>query len=438
MPTIGAGSKVTLKGTLLLLAALALPLVGCSSPAAPTQVFVDPSSGQDTHPGTQERPLKTLKKALEAAVGPVRTVVLLAGTYDGASGETWGYTVPDGITVKANSAGVILSGFAGKTGLTLSGGAALSFLTLRNFAVAVQADAGTPTLTGVTFADNTLGLKLSGSVRATVSEVSFGGKPTDSVSSLTLEGEAQATLNTPVFTDSTGILAKGRSRLTVNGGTLERVGVSRNISDPSVAPVLNALTLWDSATAALNGPAVRNCLNAFSLKDPGTRLELVGGTVSGPESSSWSSGTLIIEVTRFEQVYLGVAIFGGSVSVKNARFTQSRAYALRLGGAAQLKVRGSSFDSNGTIANDQSGGVVVDGGLADLGTTADPGGNTFANGRPSLLDHGGNLTIHATGNTWDATTQGADSAGKYAAGTVVAGPASGFNFRLKAGSSIRL
>lgn len=405
---------------------------------APSQLFVDASKGLETNSGSQDQPLKTIKAALQKATsGSAKTIVLLAGTYDGASGETWGYTVPNGITLKANAAGVILSGFAGKNGLTLSGGATLSFLTLKNFAVAVQAEMGSPILIGVTFLDNALGLKLAGTTQATLTDSTFSSKTSDSISSLTLEGDAQATLTNPVFRDSTGILVKGRAKLTVSGGTFERVGVSRNISDPAVAPILNALTLWDTAAVTLNNPIVRNCLNAFSLKDTGTRLELSGGTVSGPDSSGWSSGTLLIEGTRFDQVYLGVAILGGSVSVKNARFVESRAYALRLSGAAQLKVRGSTFDGNGTIGNDQTAGVVVDGGLADLGTSTEPGGNSFANGRPSLLDYGGNLTIYAAGNAWDASTQGSDGAGKYAAGTVVSGPANGFNFRLKTGSSIR-
>lgn len=95
---------------------------GNPTPDPLTQFYAEPAGGLDSNPGTQAKPLKTLKEALSRmGTGAVKTTVLLAGTYSEASGESWGYAVPEGVTLKGNSAGVILQSSTKKSGFTLKG-----------------------------------------------------------------------------------------------------------------------------------------------------------------------------------------------------------------------------------------------------------------------------------------------------------------------------
>jgi len=67
------------------------------------QLFVNPVSGNDSAPGTQAAPFKTLTRALtQAASGS--TIQLVNGTYSDASGETFPLVIPAGVTVVGNEA----------------------------------------------------------------------------------------------------------------------------------------------------------------------------------------------------------------------------------------------------------------------------------------------------------------------------------------------
>ncbi|MCC6558048.1 MAG: DUF1565 domain-containing protein, partial [Polyangiaceae bacterium] len=55
-------------------------------------------AGDDAGPGTEEQPLRTLKRALSIARSG-DTVHLFPGTYDAASGEDFLTPVGDGVTI---------------------------------------------------------------------------------------------------------------------------------------------------------------------------------------------------------------------------------------------------------------------------------------------------------------------------------------------------
>jgi len=101
-----------------------------------------------------------------------------------------------------------------------------------------------------------------------------------------------------------------------------------------------------------------------------------------------------------------------------------------------LKMRGSTVSGNGL------GIDVFDFGVADFGTVADPGGNTFAGNTELNIDCDGNFgagLVPAVGNTWQPNVQGADAQGHYAASTVQ-GPVAfvnGNNFELGSGWSLQ-
>jgi len=184
---------------------------GTPGPDPLTQLYADPASGLDSNPGTQAKPLKTLKEALtRMGSGAVKTTVLLAGTYSEASGETWAYTVPDGVTLKGNSAGVILQSSTKKAGFSLKGGT-LSDLTLTGFDSALSASSGTQTLTRLTFKGNQYDLSLNGNAASSLQDSNSSGA-------------------------YTSVQAAGLSTVSVSGG--------------SYGGTSNALTLQQSATAS--------------------------------------------------------------------------------------------------------------------------------------------------------------------------------------------
>ncbi len=70
--------------------------------ASPT-LYVNPSNGRDSNPGSAQAPFKTLATALKkAAMG--MTIALAPGTYSPASGEQFPLIVPTGVTVKGDEA----------------------------------------------------------------------------------------------------------------------------------------------------------------------------------------------------------------------------------------------------------------------------------------------------------------------------------------------
>jgi len=87
-----------------------------------------------------------------------------------------------------------------------------------------------------------------------------------------------------------------------------------------------------------------------------------------------------------------------------------------------------------------TGAIVLGGGAGsvfDLGTAAQPGGNTILGNsttRPGVrVGVASGVTVNAVGNTWVATQQGASSTGTYG-GNLVVTSGSGQNYVISGGS----
>ncbi|THF87197.1 DUF1565 domain-containing protein [Deinococcus sp. KSM4-11] len=463
-----------------LLCGLTAVLAACSGPSsgppAATQLYVDPANGLDGNPGSQARPFKTIRAALGAAsTGTVKTVVLVAGTYDGASGETWSYTVPDGVTLKANSSGVLLAGLQGKSALTLAGHAALNYLTLRGFDVAVQAAGGTPTLTGVTLQENKVGLKFSGSAQATLTDLTVTGaasfSPGDTLGTLLLADTAQATLNNAALHDTFPSYVSDQAKVSLVGGSASGLGSAvfrlrgsarltcQDFSAKDMSSSQTALELSEASSADLNkcsyalkdgaGSATFAFVSGSSqltatevsvygdldleLRDPTTHADVTGGFLGRINSS----GLLTINGSRLNQLIIG----GGAATVTAAIINNSGGVALYLGGG-HLKLRSSTVTA--TTPSGTTEGILVSNttGIVapDLGTAADPGGNTLSGSDGPGLEVDAPVQVSAVGNTWTPGIQGADASGQYGS-TLIAGPTGNrtkdFNYYLVSGSSVR-
>jgi len=94
------------------------------------------------------------------------------------------------------------------------------------------------------------------------------------------------------------------------------------------------------------------------------------------------------------------------------------------------------------ITGNRNGIYLFDGAIADFGTAASPGNNTFqGNAHVGLSIDGssGARLITAVGNTWQLNTQGANAQGKYGTQTI-AGPVAavdGNNYHINSGWSLQ-
>jgi hypothetical protein len=91
-------------------------------------------------------------------------------------------------------------------------------------------------------------------------------------------------------------------------------------------------------------------------------------------------------------------------------------------------------------SNTGSGVGLFDGVSGDLGTQADPGGNTFTGNTSTglQLGLGSQVPVPAVGNTWNANVQGADAAGHYSPTLQKTGPANGTNYFINNASVVNL
>jgi len=135
----------------------------------------------------------------------------------------------------------------------------------------------------------------------------------------------------------------------------------------------------------------------------------------------------------------------GTFDLRNSTITGSTA--VGTGAGIYLNMPSGSFKLRGsTVSGNVQYGVEIDGSpTADLGTAADPGGNTFTgNGLAGLrsVATAGQFD-GAVGNAWIPNQQGADASGHYSVSpgfTPVpkTGPASGVNYKLDNARALNL
>lgn len=390
------------------------------------QFYADPAAGLDSNPGTQAKPLKTVKEALTRMAGATKTTLLIPGTYNEASGETWGYSVPDGITLKANSSGVVLQSLSKKDGFTFAKGATFSDLGLRGFATALAASTGSQTLNRMAFSGNQTDLSLNNTASATLLDCTSSGA-------------------------STSLQANASSRLTVQNGSFRGSGGALSLQNSAQASFAN--TDISGAWLSASGSGSYLSLKDVKLHDMSTYgiivgeyglLEVEGGSftnIQGNTSAIRSSGDVKVKNAQFSNNYSAIIADGGSLALSGIYISNSTWAGILLSPSSTrrsitFRMRGSSITSSKTYAigyeSTPTGGL----GSIDLGTASDPGGNTLRDNVFRNLNATGNLTLTAVGNTWNPNIQGADAQGRYAKARVD-GPRSGDNYYIGPGVSIQ-
>jgi len=235
-----------------------------------------------------------------------------------------------------------------------------------------------------------------------------------------------------VLTCNLGILANGSSAmvtLTVNlpsaGMINNTAGATANQPDPDpsnnsagateMVNPLTAQTLQSAINAAPGNPitfragpgqaaAIIAAVNHLSAQAAPVTiiLNLAGGTYAGATVSPPAGVTLVINGNGIATAFVGqspaLTVTSGVVVVTGVTFTNATA-------APTVLVSGGALKLRQDVIQESTGGdqvaLRVAGGSADLGTVADPGGNTLSlNGPGEFIRNVGSNPVSAIGDTF--------------------------------------
>ncbi len=220
---------------------------------SPTVIFVNPTSGNDSAPGTQTSPHRTIARSLRRA-RPGDTVRLLPGTYSIATGETFPLVIPEGVTVLGDEAS------KGK-GILINGGGAFASGSFGRQSVALCMENGA-TLRGVTVTNATprgTGIWIEGTT-PTISHCTFVNCGREGVFAT---GTAIVAIADCLFQQNaaSGISCFRNSKGELRRNTCQNTGCGIAISD-SAAPLVTGNRLLEGATGILISgnarPVLRN------------------------------------------------------------------------------------------------------------------------------------------------------------------------------------
>ena len=448
--------------------------------------YVDPVAGADTSACTQAAPCKTILHAMSGA--PANSAVYL---YDGNYPSS-AVTIPDGVALRALHPGAATLTFVS---LTAAGSASLNGVVFdqqgsscSNLTATSSAGTKALTLTGVLFKCTAV-LTLGGTVKAVMTPGLLAGGLYTSLTTaygsfLSLSGTAELLIEGGVFDFNNfgqgqygpGMLnTTGSSKLTLDGVTLRKLKQQAFVIASGATVVLRNGTVLDQVGdgglcvpgAAIvvvaggtlsmdhaqitNGPNAGICVGGSQA--PPAVVQLTQVTISGMANAVASdTGVSADAILTADGVALtgnARGIFWASASaaslldLRNMTITGNSLVGVQIAGnGGTLKLRGSTVSNNGA----EGGVTIYSTTVADLGTQASPGQNTFTgNAGPgvfSIVPTG--ATVDAVGNTWIPSQEGADASGRYSMApdfTPVAktGPVNGgVNYRIYNASTLNL
>src|SRR5215207_1424992 len=386
------------------------PTVSALVTRLPKKFFVNPATGSDANSGSSTKPFKTLAKALSISIAG-DTVKLGPGNYSkSANGEKFSNStqkvmVPSGVRIEGtlSSTGGNLSALTGElgvlnvvdeVGLNLAGSAIVKNVTLLHFQTGVRGATGQQTLTHLSFTSNPRSVELKGTAKATLKNANFF-----------IDGVA-----------AVGVSVRDQAQFTMDGGLMT--------SGPNVCNL-------QQLGVAANGTAV------VTLKNQATIKNLAGFALSLHNRSKTTLANAVINKINLATCSPAASVLAGDSASLRLRLNT------KLSSSSGVGAVGIQYSSVGvlffklrksTVAGNQRGVVLISP-FADLGTVGDPGNNLIINnvltGVTFLRVTSG--VVFATGNKWNALTQGADASGHYPAGITINGAsplAHGPNFNM--------
>jgi uncharacterized protein DUF1565 len=447
---------------LLLLVLLPLAMAGttpaaqASSLLSPSQIYyVDPVGGSDANKGNQNKPFRTLFKALTTAQSG-DTINLGPGVYSQATnGEQFGTNtqpIPavSGLTiVGALENGLpasTLQGTGNEVGLRLQANATVQNLHLTDFDIAISAVQGQHALSNLSLTQNSQGIFVGNSSQTTLttSTISLSATATGvlvaGTGQFTMDGGSISGGAANCATGATGLFVFGSGQATLKNAinltniagaglaiqdtakaTLDTATISRTL--PSSCIPLASVRAAGSASLTLHNSIVRSVdgTNAAGIEmQDSVQLALEGGSVSrhtGTAIHVLGTGKLSVNGSSFTSNQIGVDASGApqaSITITAATLQYNKQMGII---APAFKLRNSSVHDNGV-------GIKINGLAADLGTLADAGSNTIQNNTTTGVTFASTISrgsVNAVGNTWNATVQGADANGHYTRHILVSG-----------------
>jgi len=411
-------------------------------------LFVNPITGSDAAPGTEDEPFGTLKHALSVAAAG-QTVWLQSGGYSTETGEDWSVPVPDGVSVRAVVPGdaVLLGpGPHSEThavALAFAGSGQAMHVGIRDFPSAIYAEQGQHLLVALEMAGNHTAIRLSGAAATTCSDCvvfeGFNGFDLRGDSSLTLAGVDITNFPDPCGPYEVGFLADSAALW----------GTNVHFHDSS-----GGISVRDAATVELVDSLLHNIGRANQNGHCGTDFFSLSGSPTLHLSNTILSGVLQTAIqasdqgeVRIENSKLFASVEGrGIAGVRKLTMDQSSIFGTKDGYAAidvgdgTVEITGSTVagfargivvgDSDAkvrvrsSVVTGEEASVMLFAGTLDLGTPADPGANELGNAKEAVLDVFAKepLVIQAYGNSWIPDKQGSNPLGLYAKGKETAGP----------------
>jgi hypothetical protein len=340
-------------------------------------------AGMDTNPGSGASPYRSLKQAVGVAdVGD--TIHLLDGKYSIAtSAETWGYVIPENLTVVGDTtAGTIIDGVGATTspdGFAVSKALTLKTLTLQHFRYGL--DLQTPSST-LTLQDVYVGGNSSHGIYvealATGSTVTISGKngliDQPGLTGIEVYNAPNITVN---LTDGT-VQGGGEviqfyyncsgSKLNISGTTIKQLGMYPGaISMPVTTNAVGTTVTIDKATitGAMNFADAKGSVTITA----STITQKYGNAIEFAGLSLSMTGTSITMIANNE----GISYTGGqaTMSLKNVTITGG-SYNIHQSGAGSTAVlRGT------TLKTPYYHGYYLQAGDLDLGTATASGDNVL-------------------------------------------------------------
>ncbi len=437
-----------------LLALLALAMLGATpgaqaapSLSPPQTYYVDPIAGSDANKGTENKPFRTLFKALTTAQ-PGDTVSLGPGVYSQATnGEQFGTTsqpIPavSGLTIlgalENGLPASTLQGTGSEVGLSLQANTTVKNLKLIHFDRAISAAQGQHSLSNLSLTRNAQGIWVGNFSQTTLaaSAISLTAAATGVLvartGQFTMDGGSISGSASNCATGTTGLFVFGSGQATLKNGanltniagaalaiqdtgmaTLDTATISRTL--PSGCTPVASVRAAGSASLTLHSTIVRSMdgTNAGGIEmQDNVQLTLDGGSVSrhtGTAIRVLGTGKLSVNGSSFTSNQIGIDASGApqaSITITGATLQYNKQAGII---APAFKLRNSSVHDNGV-------GIKINGPAVDLGTLADVGNNTIQNNTTTGVTFASSISsgsVNAVGNTWNPNIQGADANGHY-------------------------
>ncbi len=286
---------------------------------------------------------------------------------------------------------------------------------------------------------------------------------------LTVGGNAKLTLDGVTVRNwkPAALSAVGGTVILRNGTLIDHAGSDPTLPTAACGAVrVGGYYLGTQATALTmdhstisNSPGNAICVQNNLLGGVFDQLSLTQSTISDSGAaaiaSEFAQGSgAVVVLDGMSLTHNGYGIYwagrsGGSFDVRNTTVTGSTSIGGLGAGIFMYSTQNASFKLRGsTVSGGAQDGATFGGFVTmtvDLGTSADPGGNTFTGNASSGLLNGmaPGQTLNAVGNTWTAIQQGADANGHYSTPPTFTavpkvGPANGVNYRTENASTLNL